>query len=72
MQAALVACQIKESFLNDISLYPNPSHNYLFLKNSIELEAKVYDLNGRLILTEYITNKLDVSCLKRLLPNKIL
>ena len=55
----------QESFLNDISIYPNPSHYYLFLNNSIELEAKVYDLNGRLILTEYITNKLDVSCLKK-------
>ena len=36
----------------------------LVFKISIE-EAKVYDLNGRLILTEYITKKLDVSCLKK-------
>ena len=42
-----------------------PVTQLLVFKNSIELEAKVYDLNGRLILTEYITNKLDVSCLKK-------
>ena len=55
----------QKSYLDDISIYPNPSANYLFLNNIVELEAKVYDLNGKLILTEFITNKLDISCLDK-------
>ena len=55
----------EETFLNDISIYPNPSSSYLFLNNSTELEAKVYDLKGKLILIEYITNKLDISYLEK-------
>ena len=55
----------QESFLNDISIYPNPSSSYLFLNNSTVLEAKVYDLKGKLILIENITNKLDISYLDK-------
>ena len=54
----------QESFMNYISMYPNPTSDYLFLENNLELEAKVYDLNGKLILIEYITDKLDISCLE--------
>jgi hypothetical protein len=45
-------------------MYPNPTSDYLFFENNIELEAKVYDLNGKLILIEYITDKLDISCIE--------
>ena len=45
-------------------MYPNPTSDYLFLENNLELEAKVYDLNGKLILIEYITDKLDISCME--------
>lgn len=45
--------------LNDVGLYPNPAHDVLHLssKNSLKkATATVYDINGRVVLTEKISN----------------
>ena len=51
--------------VKNILIYPNPTSDYLFIDYNEELEAKVYNLNGKLILSEYIIEKLDISCLKK-------
>ena len=53
-------------FENSIKIYPNPSSDIIFIKGTEkELEATVTDLLGRQVLREYITEKLDISCLEK-------
>ena len=48
-----------------ISLYPNPTTNYIYINSDIELEAVVFDILGKQVMREYITDKLDISCLEK-------
>ena len=49
----------------DISLYPNPTSNYIYINSNTELEVVVFDLLGKQVMREYITDKLDISCLEK-------
>ncbi len=46
---ALPASSISNSSIDNITVYPNPSHTYLTLTNADGLRASLYDLNGRLL-----------------------
>ena len=56
---------IDDNTLANISIYPNPTSNYIYINNDIELEAVVYDILGKQVMREYITDKLDISCLEK-------
>ena len=55
---------IEENTL-DISIYPNPTTDFIYINSDTELEAVVFDLLGKQVLREYITDKLDISCLEK-------
>jgi len=55
---------LNESTL-DVSIYPNPTSNYVYINNDTELEAIVFDILGKQVMREYITDKLDISCLEK-------
>ena len=46
-------------------IYPNPTSDYIYINNNIELEIVVFDLLGKQVMKEYITNKFDISCLEK-------
>ena len=54
-----------ESSLENITIYPNPSSDFIYIKSNNELEAAVFDITGKLIMNEYFTKKLDVSFLEK-------
>jgi hypothetical protein len=57
---------IDDNILANISLYPNPSSDLVFIKGAnTELEAVVFDLLGKQVMREFITDKLDISCLEK-------
>ncbi|MEP1096098.1 MAG: choice-of-anchor D domain-containing protein [Cyclobacteriaceae bacterium] len=50
---------------NAIEVYPNPATNFMLI-NSNEVESmEIYDLNGGLILTGYVSKEINVSSLKQ-------
>ena len=50
----------------DISIYPNPSSDFVYIKGiDKELEAIVTDILGKQVMREYINEKLDISCLEK-------
>ena len=49
----------------DISLYPNPTSNYVYINSDIELEVIVFDLLGKQVMRENINGRLDISCLEK-------
>ena len=49
----------------DVSIYPNPTTDFIFINSDTELEAVVYDILGKQVMREYITDKLDISCLEK-------
>ena len=55
---------IEENTLG-VSIYPNPTSNYVYVNSDTELEAVVYDILGKQVMREYITDKLDISCLEK-------
>ncbi len=56
----------EDNILANISLYPNPSCDLVFIKGAnTELEAVVFDLLGKQVMREYITDKFDISCLEK-------
>ena len=57
--------QDEESKLENLTIYPNPSSNFIYIKSNIELEAAVFDITGKLIMSEYFTAKLDISFLEK-------
>ena len=57
---------IDDNTLANISLYPNPSSDLVFIEGAnTELEAVVFDLLGKQVMREFITDKLDISCLEQ-------
>ena len=49
----------------DIKLHPNPSSDYIYIDTDSELEAIVYNLLGKQVMKEYVSDKLDISCLEK-------
>ena len=39
--------------------------DFIYIKSNIELEAAVFDITGKLIMSEYFTAKLDISFLEK-------
>ena len=43
--------------LNDMSLYPNPTKNLVFISGGLtNVDFKIYDISGRLVLDQLILN----------------
>lgn len=57
--------QDDETNLDNITIYPNPSSDFIYVKNNIGLEAAVFDITGKLVMKEYFTTKLDISSLEK-------
>ena len=51
--------------LLDISIFPNPSSQYIDVNIDSELEAVVFDLLGKELIRENITGRLDISSLEK-------
>jgi len=49
----------------DISIYPNPSFQFINVNIDSELEAVVFDLLGKELIREDITGRLDIRSLKK-------
>ena len=60
---------IKENSVDNISIYPNPAKDYIFVKAENEiLQLFVYDLNGRALLSIPVNNKnarVDIKALNK-------
>ena len=52
-------------FTNSISIFPNPSSDYISVNIDSEFEAVVFDLLGKELIREKITGRLDISCLEK-------
>ena len=52
-------------YTNLINIFPNPSSKYINVNIDSELEAVVFDLLGKELIRENITNKLDISLLEK-------
>ena len=50
---------------NNLTIYPNPAYDYVYINSTTELEATVYDILGKEIKREYFKDKLDITCLKK-------
>ena len=57
--------QDDESTLANITIYPNPSSDFINIKSNMVLEVSVFDVTGKLIMSEYFTTKLDISQLEK-------
>ena len=53
-----------EENIFEISLYPNPTTNYVHINSDVELKAVVFDLLGRQVMREYVIDKIDISSLE--------
>ncbi len=53
---------------NNISIYPNPTHNYLIINSdkNISLNLLIYDISGRIVLNKNVKNEqfIDISKFK--------
>ena len=50
----------------DISIYPNPSSDIVYIDgNYTQLKAVVYDILGKQVMKESITNSIDISQLEK-------
>ena len=57
---------IVDIILAIIFLCPNPFSDLVFIEGAnTELEAVVFDLLGKQVMREFITDKLDISCLEQ-------
>ena len=54
-----------ESTLGNITIYPNPSSKYINVNIDSVLEAVVFDLLGKELIRENVTDKLDISTLEK-------
>ena len=52
---------LNENYLNEYSLYPNPTNNLLNVKSQELLDIKIYDGLGHLVLKNDSSNSIDVS-----------
>jgi len=49
----------------DISIYPNPSSQYINITIDTEMKAVVFDLLGKELIRENINGRLDISSLEK-------
>ncbi len=55
----------QENILNSFKIFPNPIYDYIYLNNSQELKALVFDLLGKEVIRESFKEKLDISFLEK-------
>jgi len=46
-------------------IYPNPSYDYIFIETQDELEVTVFDLKGKKIFSNQVSNRLDIRSLEK-------
>ena len=46
-------------------IYPNPSFDYIFIETQDELEVTVFDLKGKKIFSNQVSNRLDIRSLEK-------
>lgn len=63
MNLSCTTNSIKESDNNQLTIYPNPTHNLLTINTNKNIHVKVYDIYGQFI-NQYNSNNLDISTLK--------
>ncbi|MFC2138237.1 sugar-binding protein [Bacteroidota bacterium] len=60
---------INNSYENEITIYPNPAHNYIYIDNPISdtYKIEIYDMLGRKLLLRKCRNneKINISSLKK-------
>ena len=52
-------------FSHEIILYPNPTSNFVYFNSDVELEVIVYNILGKHLIHEFVTDKLDISFLEK-------
>jgi hypothetical protein len=52
-------------YTNSINIFPNPSSQYINVNIDTEFEAVVFDLLGKELIRENITDRLDISSLEK-------
>ncbi|MES2479230.1 MAG: T9SS type A sorting domain-containing protein [Bacteroidota bacterium] len=65
-ESAILAIQglnINESLQNEISVYPNPSEDYVFVNSSLPLRLTLSNVLGRAVIHQQEQNKIDISSL---------
>jgi hypothetical protein len=57
----------QKSYQNKVVIYPNPANTIVYLdtKNSSFEEVRIYNLNGKLLLSQKFSNQIEVSDLNR-------
>lgn len=50
---------------DNLTIYPNPAYDYVYINSTTELEATIYDILGKEIKREYFKDKLDITCLEK-------
>ncbi len=53
---------------NEISIYPNPTKNWLTIRTAALVNAKlfIYDISGRLVITQNLEGNLNTISVKQL------
>ena len=50
---------------DNLTIYPNPAYDYVYINSTTELKATIYDILGKEIKREYFKDKLDITCLEK-------
>lgn len=50
---------------DNLTIYPNPAYDYVYINSTTELEATIYDILGKEIKRAYFKDKLDITCLEK-------
>jgi len=65
----VVGIRKNQSYYNDLIIYPNPSKNYINIKNTNQKikvkQVRILDVNGRVVYHAKFTHRIDMSKLKK-------
>ena len=63
----LLATNLNVNNLNpsNLKFFPNPSSTHIYLNHSKNFKAVIFDLSGKEVINELITDKIDISCLEK-------
>ena len=63
----LLATYLNVNNLNpsNLKFFPNPSSTHIYLNHSKNFKAVIFDLSGKEVINELITDKIDISCLEK-------
>jgi hypothetical protein len=63
----LLAANLNVNNLNpsNLKFFPNPSSTHIYLNHSKNFKAVIFDLSGKEVINELITDKIDISCLEK-------